>query len=304
MNVMTDSQKKYFYIKEVADLTGVSEQLIRKWEKRYQIIQPKRLANGYRIYTYEDLLILKELQALRTQGITMQQAIQGVLDKRKEDIADSKFNKVSKSSYVEKMIQYGANYDEDQLLFLLKKSNYEFGLDLFLQNTIQPFLEDIGDLWESEEWDESQETVSSLVVKDYLTEISRNFNNNSNAPYALGICLPHELHEIPLQIMLLQLKMRGWRTTMIGASPKFTVIETLIERLQPDTVLFSATTLTPFQQNDKLLMKLDEIAANYPEIRFFIGGAGVWDFTKIVKPKHMTISYTVDDVIKKDNGVN
>lgn len=299
MNIIKELQKEYFYIKEVAELTGVSEQLIRKWEKRYQIIQPKRLANGYRIYTQENLLILKELKALRSQGITMQQAIQGVLDKRQEETSAYKFNKVAKSSYVEKMIQCGENYDEDQLLFFLKKANYKFGLDIFLQNTIQPFLEEIGDLWESEEWDESQETISSLVVRDYLTGISRNFNNHSNAPYALGFCLPDELHEIPLQIMLLQLKIRGWRTTMIGASPKFTAIETLIARLQPDAVLFSATSIIPFQQNDKLLLKLDEIAATYPEIHFFIGGAGVWDFTKIVKPKYMTISYTVDDVVNR-----
>lgn len=299
--MMNSLQMEYFYIKDVAKLTGISEQLIRKWEKRYQIIKPKRLDNGYRVYTEDDLGILRELQALRTQGVSMTQAIQKVLDKQKESITQSKFRKVEKSSYVNKMIQHGANYDESALLFLLKKANFEFGLDLFLQNTIQPFLEDIGELWENNEWDESQETVSSLVVRDYLTGISRSFNNNLNAPHALGFCLPDELHEIPLQIILLQLKMRGWRTTMIGASPKFTAIETLIKRLQPDTVLFSATTIIPFQLNENLLLQLDDIAARYPNIQFFIGGVGAWDFTRIIKPKHMTISYTVDDVAMANN---
>ncbi|WP_404810061.1 MerR family transcriptional regulator [Metabacillus halosaccharovorans] len=27
---------------------------MRKWETRYQVIEPKRLENGYKVYTFED----------------------------------------------------------------------------------------------------------------------------------------------------------------------------------------------------------------------------------------------------------
>lgn len=88
-------------------------------------------------------------------------------------------------------------------------ANHQFGLDLFLKNTVQPFLEAIGDLWEKDIWNESQETVTSLVVKDFLTQISRSFESTNNDQHVLGFCLPDGFYEIPLQMLLLQMKIKG-----------------------------------------------------------------------------------------------
>ncbi len=292
--MMEELQGRYYYIKEVAGLTGLSEQLIRKWENRYHVIQPQRLDNGYRLYTFDDLSTLKELKALRDQGKSMKQAIHSVVAEKSSTYT---LRSVEKSPNVEKMIEKGTIYDEKGLEFLLQQSHHQYGLDLFLQNTVQPFLEEIGGLWENGEWDESQETVSSLVVKDFLTQIGRNFNHNLEAPHAVGFCLPGELHEIPLQILLLQLQVKGWRTTRVGASPKFSSIERLIEHMRPQKVLFSASTGIPFQQDENLLEKLDQLAERYMYTSFYIGGRGVYNYKSIVNLKHMDISFTIEDII-------
>ncbi|WP_226528155.1 hypothetical protein [Metabacillus niabensis] len=65
-------------------------------------------------------------------------------------------------------------------LFFIKKAHHMHVLDLFLQNTIQSFLQGIGFLWDSEDWDESQETVASLVVRDFLAQLKTNFVVVSN----------------------------------------------------------------------------------------------------------------------------
>lgn len=285
-------EPQYYYIREAAQLTGLSQQLIRKWENRYHIVHPQRLANGYRVYTFADLLTLKQLKALRDQGKSIKQAVQEVITEKKPDYS----SQVEESPHVAKMIEKGTNYDEDGLMFLLQQANHQYGLARFLQHTIQPFLEKIGELWEKAAWDESQETVATLVVRDFLTQISRNFNNHLEAPHAIGFCLPNEYHEVPLQILLLQLKMKGWRTTRIGASPKFSAIETLIGRMQPQKVMLSATTVIPFQKDKHLMERLDRIAENYPHIDFYIGGKGVWHYTEIIKPKHMHVSFPIDDL--------
>lgn len=292
----TESTKSYYFIREAAEWTGLTEQIIRKWENRYQIIEPKRLDNGYRVYTHDDLLTLKLLKAYRDEGKSMKQAIQLLARQDRDANSFQQSDLIERSPYVEQLIKSGAVYDEEKLLFILKKSNHEYGLDLFLQNTIQPFLHEIGDLWEAGEWDESQETVSSLVVKDFLTNITRYFNNDPKARHALGICLPYERHEIPLLILLLRLKMKGWRTTMIGASPKYTSIETLVKQIQPQVVLLSATTMVPFQEDEQLLANLDQLAMNYNHIAFHIGGRGAWEYTRLFKPKHLHVSGTVEDI--------
>src|SRR5699024_11657725 len=135
------------------------------------------------------------------------------------------YNKVNPNGC--KIIERCDIYEEENLNLLIKQANHEYGLDLFLKNTVQPFLRKVGSIWKSKEWDESQETISSLVVRDFLTELNRNFPINVDAPIVLGFCLPNERHEIPLQILLLQLEIRGWRTIRVAPSPKFSAIEQL-----------------------------------------------------------------------------
>jgi MerR family transcriptional regulator, light-induced transcriptional regulator len=297
MNVMVVKSKQFYFIKEVAEWTGLSEQVIRKWEDRYRVIEPKRLENGYRVYTTEDLITLKQLKDYRDEGKSMKEAVQLLASHHPFMDSLQQPNPVEESPYVKELVDRGTAYDEESLFFILKKANHEYGLDLFLQNTIQPFLQKIGTLWEEGKWDESQETLSSLAVRDFLTGISRNFNNGVHAPHVLGICLPYERHEIPIHLVLLQMKMKGWRTTMIGASPKFSSIETLVKQLQPQKVILSATTTIPFQKDKNLLTNLDTIAMKYSDISFYIGGRGVWEYTRIFKPQYLQISTCVEDIL-------
>ena len=68
------SLKGAYYIQQVADITGISKQVIRKWEERYQLIQPTRLDNGYRIYSDKDINTLLTVKALAEQGHSIKQA--------------------------------------------------------------------------------------------------------------------------------------------------------------------------------------------------------------------------------------
>jgi hypothetical protein len=43
-----------FYIREVADVVGVSPAVIRSWE-RQGLLAPARASNGYRLYSYDDV---------------------------------------------------------------------------------------------------------------------------------------------------------------------------------------------------------------------------------------------------------
>ncbi len=64
-----------YTIQQVSELTGLSKQVIRKWEERYGIIQPKRLDNGYRVYSHEEVALLLKMKELTDKGKTIKQAI-------------------------------------------------------------------------------------------------------------------------------------------------------------------------------------------------------------------------------------
>ena len=301
--VMIVDKDSKLYIKDIARITGLSEQLIRKWEDRYHVVKPERLANGYRVYSQEDAATLLELKKLRDQNVSIKNAVQIILENKQRENMIERLPQVESSPYVGQLIEKGAVYDEEGIIYLLKQAHHQYGLESAMQNTVRPFLEEIGVLWETKEWDESQESVSSLAVKDYLTEIDRHFQIKEDAPHVLGLCLPGELHDIPLQLTLLHMKMKGWRTTRIAASPKFTAIEKLVSHLRPEKVVLSASTLIPFQKSKDLLRNLDLIAQKYPDIGFYIGGRGVWEYTHIIKPRHLHVVFRVEDVIGEEPSI-
>ncbi|TWT01543.1 MerR family transcriptional regulator [Planomicrobium sp. CPCC 101079] len=293
---MKTYQEHGLLVKEVAELTGLSRQVIRKWEERYGVICPKRHENGYRLYTSQDVGVLMEICRLRNQGHSMKEALHLLQSQQTPAPAPH----MPLSEEVLALLKKGAMYDEAGLFLLLKQAHHRHGLEKFLSSTIQPLMLEIGKLWASGEWDESQETITSLVVRDFLVQIRRNFELAEGSPLMLGCCLPYETHEIPLHIILLQAMLHGWQTIAAGPSPKLSSIEYLVERLQPQKLLLSATTTMPFERNPRLFDQLETIAEKNQSTEFFIGGHGVFDQAVFWKPHRIRIAYSLGEIFDED----
>ena len=69
--------KLYYSVSEVAQMLGVSESLLRFWEKEFPQIPPKKAGRGIRQYRKEDIDTLKLIYHLvKEQGMTLQGARQ------------------------------------------------------------------------------------------------------------------------------------------------------------------------------------------------------------------------------------
>jgi MerR family transcriptional regulator, light-induced transcriptional regulator len=305
MKWMIQSDKnRLFAIQQVADLTGLSKQVIRKWEERYGIIQPKRLENGYRVYSQEDVKTLLKIKLLSEQGHTLKQAA-FLVKEGEEDLEVPIVKEQEKSpnyeqwnEYVLRLLEKGSRCDELEINYILKQAYHHVGLEPFLNNIVVPFLKEVGRKWESREWNEYQESVSSLVVRDFLVQIRRNYHYRESAPFVLGACLPYEQHEVPLHLILIQFMMKGWKTQLIGASPAPGSIESLVSKLKPDVVLLSATTTIPFETEPKLLRELDQFAEKHNDIAFYLGGQGAATYLSGYKPRAIHVTNSIEDILK------
>ncbi len=63
-------------IKEVAERTGIAAATIRVWEQRYGFPEPARTASGYRVYTDEDVEVLRRVASLRSDGLSVPAALE------------------------------------------------------------------------------------------------------------------------------------------------------------------------------------------------------------------------------------
>ncbi|MGI2329101.1 MerR family transcriptional regulator [Planococcus sp. YIM B11945] len=292
---MNPNPEHELFVKEVSELTGLSRQVIRKWEERYGLICPKRHANGYRVYTAQDVATLLTICRLREQGHSMKEALTLFHSQQSPTLVA----KAPLSEDVLVLLEKGAKYDEAGLLLLLKQALHRYGLETFLSTIIQPLMREIGNRWASGAWDESQENITSLLIRDFLVGVRRNFELAEGAPLLLGSCLPNETHEIPLHIILLQAMMHGWQTVAAGPSPKLSSIERLVQQLKPEKLLLSATTTLPFEQNPILFEQLEALAERCPFTEFFIGGHGIFAHEIFLKPNRIRVVYSMADVLEK-----
>ncbi|WP_255452171.1 MerR family transcriptional regulator [Sporosarcina sp. ANT_H38] len=302
---LTDINGMY-YIQQVSAMTGLSKQVIRKWEERYELVNPKRLENGYRIYSEKDINALLSVKILSEQGQAVKQAVDLVKERSAAGIDTPKpvqsiHQQEGLHEHVFQLLEKGSNCDELELNLVLQQAYHSFGLADFLTSVIIPFLNEVGNRWEKKEWSEYQEAISSLVVRDFLVQLRRNYQCREDAPLVVGACLPHERHEIPLHILLLQFMMRGWRTLLVGASPAPGSVESLVKKLKPSKVLLSATTTIPFEMDPGLLMNLDQFAAENEHIDFYLGGAGGLEYAmnKKLRAIHVTNSIEATFTVNK-----
>ena len=57
-----------FKIGTLATLTGIGIPTLRNWERRYGLFKPSRAGSGHRLYTDDDLAILRRIQGLLYEG--------------------------------------------------------------------------------------------------------------------------------------------------------------------------------------------------------------------------------------------
>jgi len=305
------NQKKQsltYNIQQVSNITGLSKQVIRKWEERYQIVQPKRLDNGYRIYSHEEVNTLLFVKSLVDKGHSVKQAALLVQQQERLDQLDTKNEWKPKqedstlNEYVLQLLQEGTFCHETNMNRLLQKAYHAYGLKPFIKNVVIPFLKEVGDRWEKGHWGEYQEALASLVVRDFVVQLRRNFKHDENAPLILGACIPNERHEIPLQIILLYGILQGWKPVMLGPSPAPNAIQSTIQKLNPKIVVLSAVTTIPFEQDPNLLKNLDDFATNHPNIKFYLGGPGALKYTKNKKLQSIQVTEHIDEILKQDVG--
>ncbi len=306
-------QKGWYSIKQISQITGLSTFVIRKWEERYNCIKPKRLENGYRVYSDDDIRLLLAMKKLVDQGYSVKNALLSITN---EDFSDKsakqsaplsqlmtslpieRLESNTELSILNELIMGGQQCDEKKMLHVLMNAFHEYGTSYLIHEVLQPFLHAIGEKWLAGEWSEHHEHIASMTIRDFLVQIRSTFPEPDHAPVLLAACLPHEKHEIPLHMILLEAKLKGWKTMFLGASPAPGAIERAVNQILPKKVVISATTTTPFEEDPEVLSKLDELARKYPDISFYLGGAGAWQFEKIAQLKSVIVSKDIKEMLR------
>jgi DNA-binding transcriptional MerR regulator len=89
-NLLSNTNKLYYSIGEVAGMLKVAPSLIRHWEGYFPGIRPRRNLKGNRTYTREDILLLQKIyHFVKEKGYTLKGASEAIQKEKKETSANA-----------------------------------------------------------------------------------------------------------------------------------------------------------------------------------------------------------------------
>ena len=274
------NEASHLRIGELSRRAGVTPELLRAWERRYDLLRPTRSPGGLRLYSLEDLervrlmsrhiadgLAAREAAALAsraTLGPEGGEATAGGAGRAPGAALDAAAARARIARAVDGFDEPAAQAVIDELLAVAT-------VDALLSEVVVPFLHDVGDRWERGELSVAQEHFASNLLRGRLLGLARGWGRGAG-PRALLACPPGERHDLGLIAFGLALRARGWRIDFLGSDTPVESIVGAARTLRPALVVVSAASaelLTP------MAVELAELAREH---EVAVAGAGARDF--------------------------
>ncbi len=225
-----------FRIGELARRTGVSEPLLRAWERRYGLLSPQRTAGGFRVYGPDDESRVLAMRARRGEGMSASLAAAAVLAASPAAAPDAG---AALAAIREALGGALERFDERAAHDALDRLFGAFSLETALSDGVLWYLGRLGERWETGEVSIAQEHFATTIVRGRLLALARNWGGD-RGPLALLACPPGEQHDLGLICFGLVLRERGWRIALLGPNTPIDTIDEAAGHLRPDIVVIAA----------------------------------------------------------------
>ncbi len=276
-------------IHRVAKLTGLTRDLIRVWERRYGLVQPSRSANRYRIYSDEDVALLRFLKSEQEKGRSI-----GDLAAEGRELLMMRMRTAPTPSAP---IQPFERLLDDLIAVLDPLDRAEFERRLngavavipfedALQRVLLPLQRRIGELWHQGRLNVAVEHYVTKLIQQKLFSVMNQLPLNDNGPRVVVGCPAGEFHELGAQAVAYQCAMRGCQIYYLGPNVPMTDLQTFCQRVGPDLVLLSITEYRTDEEAQRFLRALESIATAWPVA---IGGQGAHAMSHLIDSRQIEV---------------
>jgi MerR family transcriptional regulator, light-induced transcriptional regulator len=229
---------RYLTIGPFSRRAGISVDLLRAWERRYGVPRPTRTANGRRLYTDADLLLVTAMRRALGRGMPAAEAARVAASTPVESAAATDAGgelSVLRTHLRDTLTAFDDARAQEQLDRLFGA----YTVDTALSEVILPYVRELGERWMGNEIGVGHEHFASNLIQGRLLSHARKWDEG-NGPLAVLACPSGELHTIGLLCFGLALRARGWRITYLGAdTPTATLVE-LAGSLRPARVVLAS----------------------------------------------------------------
>jgi DNA-binding transcriptional MerR regulator/methylmalonyl-CoA mutase cobalamin-binding subunit len=275
----------------VAKLTGLSRDVIRVWERRFEILKPTRGANRYRNYSDEDVALLRFLKEQLDTGASI-----GELSKlgREELLSRARATAPQVSfvddAYSRLLQELLSSLNPLNRVLFEKRVNGAVAVIPFeeaLHGILLPLQEQVGQLWHDGHLDVA---IEHYVTRQIQQRIFSAMNQLPVAEFGAKVvvaCPPGEEHDIAACAVAYRCRVRGCRVHYLGANVPLVSLVKLCEQVEPDLTIMSFP-VVPSEANatDLVQVLADEVR---PVSALAVGGHGALAMRDLFMKYNITV---------------
>lgn len=252
-----------YNLKAVVRETGLKPDTIRAWERRYGVPEPQRADSGHRLYSQNDVNMLKWLISRQDEGMSISRAVilwrQWQADQPQNGGSD--FVQISQPALLapetrmasgttdmiaqlrNDWINHCLHFDEQGAERVLAQAFALFPVETLCIGLIQRGLAQIGEGWYQGKVTVQQEHFASTLAARRLEALISGTPAPTRTSRILVGCPPSETHTLAPMLLTLLLRRRGWDVLFLGADIPLENLSLTTQSTRPQLVILVAQQL-------------------------------------------------------------
>jgi DNA-binding transcriptional MerR regulator/methylmalonyl-CoA mutase cobalamin-binding subunit len=286
--------KNLYSIKYAALQTGLTQHVIRAWERRYGAVEPRRTPKNRRVYSDKDIERLKKLKLLTANGHKISHVASLSSDElqrliRKMVPADPQAqrkrltaNDAARAEYFyQACLSAVLALDQRELEQTYDHAMISLTRSALLADVIVPLLHEIGLLWGAGKLKIVNEHMAATVTRTVMLSMLRDSMISGSAPRIVVTTTAGETHELGALVVALKAAESGWHPHYFGPNLPAEEIAYGVKRVGARAVALSITHTPDLRRHLSELRKLRRYLKQ--DIAILVGGSAVHGSTEALK---------------------
>lgn len=204
--------------------TGLSQHVIRVWERRYSAVVPERTEKNRRLYSDEDIARLILLRQLTEAGHSISSLARfsnselETLKSREVTIRETDESSGPEGRLVQEALRAVKSLDRPALEETLRRGAVALGAHGLLERVVAPLTDRLGEMWRTGELTAAHEHFASAVIRVFLGSATRGFAPGTGGPDIIVTTPTGQLHELGAVMVAAAAADIGWHVTYLGTS--------------------------------------------------------------------------------------
>lgn len=242
-----------YNLKAVTHETGLSPATLRAWERRYGLLKPQRSPGGHRLYSAQDIEMLKWLVRRQAEGLSISHAVEmwrGLKEHSPEQLQEiytlfpdngtgNVMLEAQRSHWIAACLVFDENTAEQALAQAFAIATPE----VVCTEILQKGLAEIGGRWYTGSVSVQQEHFASALAMRRINSLFAAAAMPTRPGRILAACPPGEQHDFALLMLAFLLRRRGWDVVYLGANVPLSRLDATIRMISPRLILSVVQTL-------------------------------------------------------------